>query len=184
MAEKTCDSCRCNAVCDHDRFGFENCGNYIPSSRLLAEEKERERLIDLIMSAPKLPFYATDSEIVKLLYDTAHLSYERQVDYLMAHGVFRAPCNIGDEVFFVLEDDEEPDGVFVDGANKVTEVGFKGFWVSAYATPGDDMGDFTPWEDVGKEAFFNLADAEKKLEERIKGNEGLHSGRHNRQPEI
>lgn len=25
----TCDTCKCNKVCDHDKFGFENCGNYI-----------------------------------------------------------------------------------------------------------------------------------------------------------
>ena len=27
---KTCDTCRCNKVCDHNNFGFEDCGNYIP----------------------------------------------------------------------------------------------------------------------------------------------------------
>ena len=29
MADNRCDTCRCNKVCDHDRFGFENCENYI-----------------------------------------------------------------------------------------------------------------------------------------------------------
>ncbi len=24
-----CETCRCNKVCDHYRFGFENCDNYI-----------------------------------------------------------------------------------------------------------------------------------------------------------
>ena len=23
-----CDNCLCNPVCDHNRFGFENCGNF------------------------------------------------------------------------------------------------------------------------------------------------------------
>ena len=27
-----CDNCMANKVCDHNRFGFENCGNYIPTS--------------------------------------------------------------------------------------------------------------------------------------------------------
>lgn len=27
----TCDTCKANRVCDHNRFGFETCGNYIPS---------------------------------------------------------------------------------------------------------------------------------------------------------
>ena len=29
MTEHRCDTCRCNKVCVHDRFGFENCENYI-----------------------------------------------------------------------------------------------------------------------------------------------------------
>lgn len=26
----TCDTCRANKVCNHRKYGFENCGNYIP----------------------------------------------------------------------------------------------------------------------------------------------------------
>ena len=26
-----CDTCKANKVCDHNKYGFENCGNYIPS---------------------------------------------------------------------------------------------------------------------------------------------------------
>ena len=29
MAEKTCNTCRCNKICDHNKYGFENCNNYI-----------------------------------------------------------------------------------------------------------------------------------------------------------
>ena len=29
-AKVTCDTCRANRVCDHTRFGYETCGNYIP----------------------------------------------------------------------------------------------------------------------------------------------------------
>lgn len=32
MAEaRKCDTCKVNKVCDHNRFGFENCDNYISS---------------------------------------------------------------------------------------------------------------------------------------------------------
>lgn len=27
----TCDTCKANKVCDHNKYGFENCGNYIPA---------------------------------------------------------------------------------------------------------------------------------------------------------
>lgn len=30
MADGRCDTCKADKVCDHDRFGFENCNNYIP----------------------------------------------------------------------------------------------------------------------------------------------------------
>ena len=26
-----CEECKANKVCDHNRFGFENCGNFIPN---------------------------------------------------------------------------------------------------------------------------------------------------------
>ena len=29
VPEKTCSTCQCNKVCDHNKYGFENCGNYI-----------------------------------------------------------------------------------------------------------------------------------------------------------
>lgn len=34
MREKmtnTCNKCICNKVCNHDLFGFENCGNFMPA---------------------------------------------------------------------------------------------------------------------------------------------------------
>lgn len=27
----TCSTCACDKVCDHDKYGFENCNNYIPA---------------------------------------------------------------------------------------------------------------------------------------------------------
>lgn len=26
----SCEKCRCNKICDHNKFGFENCENYVP----------------------------------------------------------------------------------------------------------------------------------------------------------
>ena len=28
--EKSCNTCKANKICDHNKFGFEDCGNYIP----------------------------------------------------------------------------------------------------------------------------------------------------------
>lgn len=30
-----CDSCICNNVCDHDRYGFENCNHYKDNSLII-----------------------------------------------------------------------------------------------------------------------------------------------------
>ena len=30
--DKTCNKCACNKVCNHDLFGFEKCGNFIPAA--------------------------------------------------------------------------------------------------------------------------------------------------------
>lgn len=27
-----CDSCKANKVCDHNKYGFENCNNFIPDT--------------------------------------------------------------------------------------------------------------------------------------------------------
>lgn len=47
MPEKTCSTCQCNKVCDHNKYGFENCGNYIyddvvPKSEVERLKKERD----------------------------------------------------------------------------------------------------------------------------------------------
>ena len=38
MPEKTCSTCQCNKVCDHNKYGFENCGNYISADLALRAE--------------------------------------------------------------------------------------------------------------------------------------------------
>ena len=43
--EKTCSTCKCNKVCDHNKYGFENCGNYI-SDDLLPRASEIFEEID------------------------------------------------------------------------------------------------------------------------------------------
>lgn len=43
--EKTCSTCQCNKVCDHNKYGFENCGNYI-SDDLLPRASEIFEEID------------------------------------------------------------------------------------------------------------------------------------------
>lgn len=38
--KKTCDTCRCNKVCDHNKYGFENCDNYIPTVDFLGQTED------------------------------------------------------------------------------------------------------------------------------------------------
>lgn len=46
----------------------------------------------------------------------------------------------------------------------VTEVGSRGFWVSSFVPPQDDMGDFFAWEKVGSDVFLSREDAMKHLD--------------------
>ena len=47
MSEKTCSTCQCNKVCDHNKYGFENCGNYI-SADLAPRAEIFEEISDII----------------------------------------------------------------------------------------------------------------------------------------
>ncbi len=38
-----CSTCACNNICDHNKFGYENCNNYIPgwiSTRIALPEND------------------------------------------------------------------------------------------------------------------------------------------------
>lgn len=41
----TCEKCACNKVCDHNRFGFENCNNFIAITN---ENKNKKTLFNAI----------------------------------------------------------------------------------------------------------------------------------------
>ena len=82
-------------------------------------------------------------------------------DHLIENGVIVPLCNVGDTVYVVCEDDE---GNFI-SENKVTEVCSKGFFVSSFDPPQDDMGGFELYEEIGKTIFFSKQRAEHKLKE-------------------
>jgi hypothetical protein len=39
---KNCDNCKANKVCDHNKFGFENCDNHIPLNNTSQNEEGAE----------------------------------------------------------------------------------------------------------------------------------------------
>lgn len=41
MLQKNCNNCACNKVCNHDEWGFENCGNWIFQSALDPDQQRR-----------------------------------------------------------------------------------------------------------------------------------------------
>ena len=50
-----CNTCRANGICDHNRFGFETCGNYIPEW-ISVEERlpEEDTRVLVYLEIPKL----------------------------------------------------------------------------------------------------------------------------------
>lgn len=103
--------------------------------------------------------------LVELIRDynkgRGRISPENLADYLIADGWIRPPCKIGQPVYFVCEDDED----YFISENRVTDVSSKGFFVSNYDPPQDDLGYFELYEVIGDTAFFNKEEAKKKLKE-------------------
>lgn len=43
-----CDNCLANKVCDHHRFGFENCGSYISAADVAPKSEVAREFIEII----------------------------------------------------------------------------------------------------------------------------------------
>ena len=50
MPEKTCSTCQCNKVCDHNKYGFENCGNYISADVVPRAEERWAKNLEMLKS--------------------------------------------------------------------------------------------------------------------------------------
>lgn len=77
----------------------------------------------------------------------------------------RIPYNvsIGQKVYALLDEDFSDIIEERVGECTVTEVGSRGFWVSSFVPPQDDMGEFFAWEKVGEEVFFSAEEALESL---------------------
>lgn len=111
------------------------------------------RLHQLIEQAAKC-FSSTNRYLVEFIGFLA--------DFLYGYGVIVPPLIIGNKVYFILPDEIVDDGDDPICELTVTEVGARGFWVSGCDPAEDDMSAFTPWEDLGKTAFFSRSEAEKE----------------------
>lgn len=74
------------------------------------------------------------------------------------------PCKVGDNVYFLLQ---ELDGEwYVSLPHRITEIGTRGFWTSAFPLEKPNaMDDFTSWSEFGKTVFLSREEAEKALSE-------------------
>ena len=72
---------------------------------------------------------------------------------------------IGDKVWIVSEDTEKPNGYIIE-ENKVNEVCSKGFFISLFCPPSDDLGEYVLYEQIGKTVFFDKQGAEKCVEQK------------------
>lgn len=72
------------------------------------------------------------------------------------------PCKVGDNVYFLLQ---ELDGEwYVSSPHRITEIGTRGFWTSAFPLEKPNaMDDFTSWGEFGKTVFLTKEEAEKAL---------------------
>lgn len=86
MSEKTCSTCQCNKVCDHNNYGFENCGNYISGDLVPRAELEAlQRRYDLAVAEREANVKGFSEEIAKAKSKGATealvILYKELVDY-------------------------------------------------------------------------------------------------------
>lgn len=117
---------------------------------------ERERLAERIRSAMCWG-WTEPSEIAERLIDDGD--------------VIVTPCKVGGTVWLVLEDNLSEGDWFI-SEEHVTDVSARGIWLSAFAPPKDDHGNFIPWEQVGVDIFTTREEAEAALAERINRQNG------------
>ena len=118
---------------------------------------DRERITEILKAYAKKNNISASSVIL-----------EEYAEELLANGVIAPLCKVGDPVWFLLEDDI-PVHCWLLSEAKVTDVSAKGFYVSDCDPPEDDVEVFTPWTDVGIEAFFSKDAAEAAQKEREAG---------------
>lgn len=76
----------------------------------------------------------------------------------------RAPykMEIGQKVYSVLDPRIWDEGDLV-SEKTVTDIGARGFWISARVPAEDDHGDLINWDRVGVDIFFTREEAEEKV---------------------
>ena len=122
----------------------------------------------------------------KIELDGCHVTYEEKCEYCGSDVLFvpetisqeeldelikakaegrlmMLPCKVGDNVYFLLQ---ELDGEwYVSSPHRITEIGTRGFWTSAFPLEKPNaMDDFTSWSEFGKTVFLTKEEAEKALE--------------------
>ena len=94
------------------------------------------------------------------------ITAEHTASYLLENGVIVPPCKVGDMVYMVLREDTPRLEYFI-SEEKVTEVCSKGFHISDFFPPFDDIGSYISYEKLGKNIFFTREEAEDTLKERV-----------------
>ncbi len=81
--------------------------------------------------------------------------------------IIELPCKVGDTIYYIFKaeiDRNAINGFIVSEPIKITEVGTRGFWTSAFPNEHpDDMDNFEPWDSIGKTVFLTKEEAEQAL---------------------
>ena len=121
-------------------------------------DKQREKLIDEVK-------FAYDENCILYMLEATGSEAQHISELLQAENEGRLlvlPCMVGDIVYCIIEKLDHEEESFI-SEETITEVGSKGFWLSAFNPAKDDMSNFEKWEVIGKTVFFTKEDAEKAL---------------------
>lgn len=117
---------------------------------------EREKLIDLLIQSE---IEAENDGFFNCSHSTQKAEFI--ADYLLSHGVYLRPCNIGDTVYLVLQECEE----ILEGKVSRLSINHKGELIIVIKRKQDKYytsGNFK-WSSFGKTVFYTKEEAEKTL---------------------
>ena len=92
--------------------------------------------------------------------------------------LFMPPVKVGDVAYFVSCSTAHGKPI-ITGSKKITEVGSRGFFVSADLFDEDSIDDFHAYDEIGKYVFLSPESAQAAIESEEQENERKEKGDHN-----
>ena len=134
---------------------ISDCDENHDDQFVYAKAKRDELILSIVGEENFVPF--------DKMYGEAYMDELKRIRIMNAP---QLPLQLGDTVWFIVEEAKEFGGCYLSEPTKVTGVGYRGFCCSSFVDDPDDMNDFYPWSWLGRDAFANESEAKAALKKR------------------